>query len=94
MCEEYKADNNITVTVEWAQQEGITFSARVSPSASLIIDGSTRCQLTISYNTEYNFSVVAVTACGNTTASITLIINYGEMHQLAYTVLSVIIAIL
>ena len=72
--EEYGA-NNGTVTVEWAQQLGAVYTVRLSPLAPITLTGSTIRQLTLSYNTAYNLSVVAVTPCGNTTASIML--NYG-----------------
>ena len=80
VSEEYQA-KNVTVTVMWAPAElmnGITFSTKVSPSVSIILTGSTSRQLMISYNTEYNLSVVAITPCGNAIASVTL--NYGEAN--------------
>ena len=79
ISEEYQADN-VTVTVTWAPAElmdDITFSTKVSPLVPIVPTGSTNRQLIISYNTEYNLSVVAVTPCGNVIASKTL--NYGEI---------------
>ena len=78
ISEEYQA-GNVTVTVMWAPAElmdNITFSTEVSPWVPIISTGSISCQLIISYNAEYNLSVVAVTPCGNATASV--ILNYGE----------------
>ena len=79
VSEEYQADN-VTVTIMWAPAElidnNITFSTKVSPLVPIISTGSTSRQLIIPYNAEYNLSIVAVTPCGNATASITL--NYGE----------------
>ena len=78
--EHYEADG-VIVTVEWIQQDGIAYSARVSPSALITSNGSTSHQLTIPYNIEYNFSVEAVAPCRpNTTAFIRL--NYGEVYVL------------
>ena len=64
--------------MEWTHQDGVMdYDVRISPSAPiLIINGSASCRLMISYNTEYNLSVVAITPCGNATAS--KMLNYGE----------------
>ena len=86
ISEDYQADN-VTVTVKWdpAQQMDttiitlITTTVTVSPLVPIIPTGNTSRELVISYNTEYNLSVVAVTACGNATASRKL--NYGEMYN-------------
>ena len=78
VSEEYQADN-VTVTVMWAPAElmdDIIFSTKVSPLVPIISIGSTSRQLIISYNTEYNLSVVAIALCGNATAS--KMLNYGE----------------
>jgi hypothetical protein len=73
--EYYQADN-VTVTVLWAPIDNITFSAQVTPLVPILTTGSTNRQLIISYNTEYNLSVVAATPCGNFIASTML--SYGE----------------
>ena len=87
ISEEYQA-NNITVTVKWdpAQQMDnntiitlITTTVAVSPLVPIIGTGNTSRELVISYNTEYNLSVVAVTACGN--AAATKKLNYGEIYN-------------
>ena len=77
MPEEYYEAENVTVTVEWIQQVGVVYDARILPVAPSKSNGSTSLQLTLQYNTEYNLSVVAIIPCGtNATASITL--NYSE----------------
>ena len=68
--ENYEA-NNITVTVEWAQLLDASYIVEVSPLVP-IVNGH---RLTIPYNTEYNFSVIAVTPCGNAISFIRL--KYG-----------------
>ena len=74
--EHYEADT-VTVTVEWARQEDVTYTVRISPLTSIIITESTSRQVTISYNTVYNFSVEAAPVCRpNPTAFILL--HYGE----------------
>ena len=93
ISEAYHADN-VTLTVEWPQQEGAVYNVRILPeplvrSAFTI---NTSHQLTVSYNTEYNFSVEAIATApcrSNVTASIRL--NYGEMSYVYY-IIPVIIA--
>ena len=78
ISEEYGVEN-VTVTVEWPQQVSVTYTARLSPLAPTLSTGSNSRQLILSYNTEYNLSVVAVTPCGNATAFIRL--DYGEVYK-------------
>ena len=76
ISEEYVADN-VTVTVEWAEQlYTLVYYARVSPLAPIKFTGSASHELTISYNTEYNLSIEVVTPCGN--ATIFTRLNYGN----------------
>ena len=75
--EAYHADN-VTLTVEWPQQEGAAYNIRILPEPLVpsVFTGSMSCQLAVSYNTEYNVSVEATVPCrSNVTASIGL--NYG-----------------
>ena len=65
------------VTVEWTQHNDVTYTAIVSPMVPLISVGETNRQLTISYNTVYNFSVVITTPC-RPNATNTTIIDYDE----------------
>ena len=64
--------------MEWTHQHGVvSYDIRISPSApKIIINGNTSRRLMVSYNIEYNLSIIAVTSCGNAIASVTL--NYGE----------------
>ena len=76
--EHYETDH-VIVTVEWTPQEGVTYTTSVSPLTSITVTGSSSRQLTILYNTDYNFSVEAAPPCGpNPTAIIAL--NYGEEY--------------
>ena len=69
---------NVTVTVEWVQQMGVTYTISVSPLVPIIDTESVGHRLTIPYNTAYNLSVVAATPCrANATTIITL--YYGEL---------------
>ena len=72
--------DNVRVNVEWTQQEGADYNVRVFPLASLnlkVAKSTNLVTLDLSYNTEYNFSVVAVTPCGNATAFMRL--NYSKV---------------
>ena len=69
----------------WAMQEDtvLQYTFGVSPPVPVMFTGETSRQLTISYNTEYNLSVVAVAPCrDDVTTSIRL--NYSKLivHQL------------
>ena len=79
----YDADN-VTVTVEWAQQEpGTLYSIKVSPFVPIThYTETTRYQLTIPYNEAYNFSVVATSPCRpNVTAFEYITLHYGEVYN-------------
>ena len=76
---EYDVDN-VTVAVEWADDEDFTYTVRVYPMVPVMETGRSNCQLTIRYNTDYNLSVMAATSTPcrpNATAFI--ILNYGEV---------------
>ena len=86
ISEEYGVEN-VTVTLEWAQQVGVTYTGkiiRLSPLAPTLSAGSNSQQLILSYNIEYNLSVVAVIPCGNATAFIRL--DYGEVYNVTVDV--------
>ena len=84
ISEEHLLDN-VTVTVEWTQQIGALYNVRVMPLVPIVLIGNVSRQLTLSYNMEYNFSVVAVTPCGNATSFITL--NYGKVYIVQHIML-------
>ena len=81
---EKRETDNVTVSVEWPQQDGaIYYISSISlldlVPIMLTRSASRTCQLTLSYNTEYNFSVEAVSPCRpNATAFISL--HYGEVY--------------
>ena len=77
--------DNVTVTVEWTQQIGALYNVRVMPLVPIVFIGNVSSQLTLSYNIEYNLSVVAVTPCGNATSFIRL--NYGKVYLVTYNTL-------
>ena len=77
ISEEYLADN-VTVTMEWTQQVHATYNVTVVPPVPIVSTGSTSCQLTIPYNTEYNFSIEAVAPCRSNTVTFSRL-YYGEM---------------
>ena len=78
IIEEQYGIGNLTVAVEWTQLSDVTYTAKVSPMVPLMSVSDTSRRLTISYNTVYNFSVVAATPCMPNATSST-IIHYGEV---------------
>ena len=78
IAEEF-AVNSVKVTVKWSQQMGAVYHVKMMPLAHTEFAGSTSRRLIIQYNTEYNFSVVAVTFCGNATSFIGL--HYGQDNK-------------
>ena len=78
IIEEQYGIDSVTVTIEWTQLNDVTYTAKVSPMVPLMSVRETSRRLTVSYNTVYNFSVVAATPCiPNATSS--TIIHYGEV---------------
>ena len=78
ISEKYGNDN-VLVTVEWDQVPNVAYStdSETSPLVHIMHTGRTSYQVTVPYNTKYNFSVVAATPCRpNATAFI--ILKYGE----------------
>jgi hypothetical protein len=73
-------ETGVTVTVEWAlaQQLHVSYSSTVVPFVPIIYIESTSFQLTISYNTVYNLSVVAAAPCRPNTTAVS-ILKYGEI---------------
>ena len=76
ISEEHYETDNITVTVQWTQQVGVTYSIKVSPLVPILVSGGTSHRLIISYNTEYNFSVEAVGPC-RPNATVIIRLRYG-----------------
>jgi hypothetical protein len=77
--QEYSADN-VTVTVEWTQRTlYATYHVTVLPMVPIDLEstGSTSCQLTISYNAEYNLTVDTTAPCRPNTA-VLIRLKYGE----------------
>jgi hypothetical protein len=74
--ERYETDD-VIVTVEWTQLEGVTYTTSVSPLTSIVVTGNTSRQLTISYNTKYNLSVEAAPPCRPYPTAV-IALNYGE----------------
>ena len=73
---------NVSVILEWTlPPESALYSYNISvvPQASqLNFYGSTRAQLTLSYNTLYNVSVVARHLCGNASVATSIQLYYGK----------------
>ena len=79
VIDQHYSAETVTITLEWSQGEDILydFTVLTSPHTPVQTNGttSTRAQLVLSYNTQYNVSVV--THCGQNSTT-TLQLHYGE----------------
>lgn len=73
---------NVTVTLEWSQENpSYSYNVTVIPQIELAYNHQcTTCtvQLTLSYNTQYNASVVAIHPCGQSTLTSFIELYYSE----------------
>lgn len=71
---------NVTVILEWTQEDGVYYNVSVVPPTASVFTGSTSLHLTVSYNTSYNVSVVATSFCGQNSATTVIVLtqSYGE----------------
>ena len=72
-------NNNVTVTLQWFQEAGIVYHVNVLPEnlmshTEFVSHDTTTINLTLSYNIQYNVSIVS-SLCGVTT---TKVLNYGK----------------
>ena len=71
--------NSIAVTLMWFHKNGVSYSVSVDPEVAINYTRRSRAQLTVSYNTKYNISVVA-SLCGIITTNFT-IIYHGKLDM-------------
>ena len=75
--------NSVIATLEWTQQNDVTYSVSIFPQISLVnieMLGSSSVQLTLLYNTYYNVGIIA-THCETTTTFIPL--HYGKINVIS-----------
>ena len=78
--EEFGADN-VTVTVEWTQEEGaILYGIIIVPQEPMTSIGDSSIQLTLLYNTNYSVSVEAALPCQHQ-AHGHIMLFYGEFNS-------------
>ena len=76
--EKFRVDN-VTVVLQWTEElknSLVTYDVRVEPMAH-VISSNGRANLTLSYNTLYNVSVVA-DVCGRMNETTSHVVNYGK----------------
>jgi hypothetical protein len=71
---------DISVTLEWTHTNGVSYSISVEPEVAVNYTGRSSAQITVSYDTKYNVSVVA-SLCGETTTYFA-IIYHGKLGVL------------
>ena len=69
---------NVTVILEWIQEEYVYYNVSVVPPATSMFTRNTSFHLTVSYNTLYNVSVVAKSFCGHDSVTTDIVLNCGE----------------
>ena len=77
MVNQLLRSDDVTVTLQWPREPGAVYSVSVSPETPHIKVTNAitiTINLIVSYNTQYNVSIVS-SLCGVTT---TKVLNYGE----------------
>ena len=80
MVNQLLRSDDVTVTLQWPREPGAVYNVSVSPEVSytelnsVIYNIFTLISLTISYDTQYNVSIVS-SLCGITT---TKVLNYSK----------------
>lgn len=82
--EEFGADN-VTVTVEWTQEEGAIYRIIIVPQEPMTFTGDSSIQLTLLYNINYSVSVAAALPC-QYQAHGHIMLFYGELVEMKYAV--------
>ena len=73
--------NNVTVILEWPKDDGVSYITSVHPSAPFteaMSDSTITINLTITYSTKYNFSIVSNLVCEQHSVTTTKVFNYGR----------------
>ena len=78
--EEFGADN-VTVTVEWTQQEGVTYQIIIVPQIPIKFTGESSIQLILPYNINYNLSVESALPGNRYEAQSHVLLFYGEFND-------------
>lgn len=73
--EEFHGEN-VTIVLNWAQENNEFYDASIIPSVPMLRTGGTTIELTLQYNTRYSVSIVAFLCEYNTTDVIDL--HYGK----------------
>jgi hypothetical protein len=71
--------NFVAVTLEWVANNGVSHVVYVTPERAINYTGKSSAQLSLSYNIEYNVSVVA-SLCG-TAQAVSSVINYSKLQR-------------
>jgi hypothetical protein len=81
----YFGNDNFTVTLEWYQFSGETYSVATVPQpVNMSFTGSTSVQLVMLFDTPYNVTITA-TLCGNrNTTNLTTLYYYYRKKSAAY----------
>ena len=71
--------HNVTVLLRWIPENGVTYNISTEPEVETVINFNTMstAQITLSYNTHYNVSVLATSVCGRARNHTAIEFYYG-----------------
>ena len=75
--------DSVIVLIEWIQMGQhendvhVVYSIDATPPVNVVFIKSSSAQLQVSYNTQYNVSIIA-SLCGRSNATTMIILNFGE----------------
>ena len=69
-------DENVTITLNWAQGDNEFYNASIIPHVPIFHIGNTAIQMMLQYNTQYSVSIIAFLCEYNTTNVVEL--HYGK----------------
>ena len=71
--------NNVTLMLEWTQENDVSYNINIKPQAAIDFIGNTSVQFVVLYNTLYIARVVAYNLCNSAnTANATVEFNYSK----------------
>ena len=83
MVNQLLRSDDVTVTLQWPREPGVVYSVNIvpeTPHTELTNAMTVKINLTVSYNIQYNVSIV-LSLCGVTT---TKVLNYSK-HRIYYS---------
>ena len=77
-------ENFIDITLEWLEEDYVTYKLVVSPEVAVMFSDVTTAHLTLFYNVQFTVHVMG-TLCGHNTTFMKQLYYYGEFGELLRT---------